>query len=189
MKKLVSTAAAFQEFCVANGLPFCFVGGLAVQSRGESRVTLDVDAAVYTGFEHEEAVVALLLGSFAGRRADASEFALANRVVLLKSSSDVDIDVALAGLDYEKQMIERSSLVEYTPGVVLRVCSAEDLIVLKAFANRRRDWADIEGIVARQRDALDWRLIDSSLEPLAVATERPELLDVLRALRREVSGE
>lgn len=56
MKKLVSTAVAFQEFCGANGLSFCFVGGLAVQAHGESRVTMDVDAVVFTGFEHDEAV-------------------------------------------------------------------------------------------------------------------------------------
>lgn len=83
-------------------------------------------------------------------------------------------------------MIERSTLVEYSPGISLRVCSEEDLIVLKAFAGRRRDWADIEGIVARQRETFDWQQIESSLEPLAVATERPELLGALRAIRREI---
>ncbi|MEX2188741.1 MAG: DUF6036 family nucleotidyltransferase [Pirellulales bacterium] len=186
MQKLVTTAAAFQEFCVANSLPFCFVGGLAVQAWGESRVTLDVDAAVYTGFENDDAVVSLLLEAFSARRPDAAEFALRNRVLLLKSPYQVDIDVALAGLDYEKRMIERSNLAEYLPGVSLRICSAEDLIVLKAFANRRRDWADIEGILARQGDALDWTYIETSLEPLAVATDRPELMDALRTLRDEM---
>lgn len=189
MKKLVTTAAAFQDFCVANRLQFCFVGGLAVQARGEARVTLDVDASVYTGFEHDEAVVNLLLGEFSARRADAAEFALISRVVLLKSSDAVDIDVALAGLEYEKCVIDRSTLVEYMPGVSLRVCSAEDLIVLKAFANRRRDWADIEGILGRQGDALDWAYVEASLEPLAVGTDRPELIGTLRALREEVLGE
>jgi hypothetical protein len=189
MQKLVTVAASFQEFCVANRLPFCFVGGLAVQARGETRVTLDVDAAVYTGFERDESVVTLLLKQFPARRQDAAEFALANRVLLLKSSQEVDIDVALAGLEYEKLMIDRATLVEYAPGVSLRVCSAEDLIVLKAFANRRRDWADIEGILARQGGDLDWPYVETSLEPLALGTDRPELLETLRAIRAELSGE
>jgi hypothetical protein len=45
------------------------------------------------------------------------------------------------------------------PGVALVTCSAEDLIVFKAFAGRERDWLDIEGIALRQRGRLDEPLI------------------------------
>jgi hypothetical protein len=34
--------------------------------------------------------------------------------------------------------------------------SAEDLIVLKAFASRPRDWIHVEGIIVRQTGKLDW---------------------------------
>ncbi len=148
-----------------------------------------MDVSVYTGFERDGATISLLLSGFAPRRADAAEFAQLNRVLLLKSSEEIGIDVALAGLTYEKQVIDRARLVEYAPETSLRVCTAEDLIVLKAFAGRRRDWADIESIIARQRDALDWPYIESALEPLAVATDRPELVDALRTLRREIASE
>ena len=40
-------------------------------------------------------------------------------------------------------MIRRSRLVEYLPGIELRICSAEDLIVLKSFADRPLDWRDV----------------------------------------------
>jgi hypothetical protein len=86
-------------------------------------------------------------------------------------------------------MIARSTFVEYLPGISLRVCSAEDLIVLKAFAARRRDWADIEGVIGRQGGVLDWPYIEAALEPLAAGTDRPELLTTLRALRAEVSAD
>jgi hypothetical protein len=189
MKKLVATAQTFQKYCETHSLPFCFIGGLALQAHGEPRVTLDVDATVYTGFERDDETIAVLLRGFESRRPDATQFAQANRVLLLKSSEEVGIDVALAGLAYEKQVIDRASLVEYLPDVALRICSAEDLVVLKSFANRRRDWADIEGVIRRQQDQLGWRYIEASLEPLAVATDRPELVDVLRALRRELASE
>jgi hypothetical protein len=189
MKKLIATAASFQRYCESNGLPFCFIGGLALQSHGEPRVTLDVDVSVYTGFERDDETITLLLKGFEPRRPDAAQFAQANRVLLLKSSDEVGIDVALAGLAYEKQVIDRAELVEYLPGVALRICGVNDLIVLKAFANRRRDWADIEGILRRQQNKLDWPYIGSALEPLAVATDRPELVDLLRTLRRELSSE
>lgn len=189
MKKLVSTAKLFQSYCESNALPFCFIGGLALQAHGEPRVTLDVDATVYTGFERDDETISLLLRGFEPRRPDAAQFAQLNRVLLLKSSDEVGIDVALAGLAYEKDVIDRAKPVEYLPGVALRICMAEDLIVLKAFANRRRDWADIEGVIRRQKSNLDWIYIESALEPLAVATDRPELVDMLRQLRVELSSE
>jgi hypothetical protein len=60
--------------------------------------------------------------------------------------------------------------------VSLRTCSAEDLIVMKAFASRGQDWVDVEGIIVRQTGALDWTYIDRQLRPLA------ELKDALHIL-------
>jgi hypothetical protein len=38
---------------------------------------------------------------------------------------------------------------------VVRLCTAEDLVVYKCVAGRARDVLDVESIVARQADALD----------------------------------
>ena len=48
----------------------------------------------------------------------------------------------------------------------MTTCSAEDLVVFKAFASRDKDWLDIEGIVLRQAGKLDERLIWQELQPL-----------------------
>jgi len=60
-------------------------------------------------------------------------------VLLLKAPSGVGLDISLAGLPFEERLIERSSLFTYPPAVPLRTCSAEDFIVLKAFADRPKD--------------------------------------------------
>jgi hypothetical protein len=39
---------------------------------------------------------------------------------------------------------------EFLLGAGIRTCSAEDLIVYKAFADRPRDWVDVKGILLRQ---------------------------------------
>ena len=57
------------------------------------------------------------------------------------------------------------------PGVVLRTCCAEDLVILKAFAGRPQDWIDIESVLVRQRRILDWSLILAELEPLLALRE------------------
>lgn len=46
-----------------------------------------------------------------------------------------------------------------------RTRSAEDLIVLKAFADRPKDWLDIEGILIGQAAQLDWPYVRAQLAP------------------------
>ena len=93
------------------------------------------------------------------------------------------MDVSLAGFPLERQIIDRATPFSFDKRSELLTCSAEDLVVLKAFADRGRDWSDIEGILIRQQGKLDWPLIESSLAPLAAAKEQPDLVDKLLALR------
>ncbi|MDE0449000.1 MAG: hypothetical protein OXH96_20230 [Spirochaetaceae bacterium] len=69
------------------------------------------------------------------------------------------------------------------PAACLNTCSAEDLMTLKAFADRSRDWADIEGIVLRMGRRLDWALVEAELQPLCELKEAPDILTRLRALQ------
>jgi hypothetical protein len=87
-----------------------------------------------------------LLAQFEGRLPDAREFALQDRVVLIRSSAGVPLDVALGAMPFEEHVIDRASDFTIAPGAVLRTCSADDLIVFKALAGRTKDWLDIEGI-------------------------------------------
>jgi len=114
---------------------------------------------------------------------DAAGFARARRVLLLKSSSGVGLDVALAGLPFEELVVQRSSFFDFPPKVSLRTCSAEDLIVLKAFAGRGQDWVDVERIIVRQTGTLDWRYIRFQLKPLAELKGAPEILEELEKRR------
>lgn len=68
----------------------------------------------------------------------------------------------------------------------LRTCSAEDLIVLKAFAGRDIDLMDIKGIIKRQRGRLDWNLIERELRPLLELKEDLEAWARLQELKRQI---
>jgi len=70
--------------------------------------------------------------------------------------------------------------------IFLKICSPDDLIVLKAFANRDKDWNDIKTVCIRQKN-LDWDYITTQLAPLAELKETPEVLTKLEKLRREIS--
>jgi hypothetical protein len=155
---------------------------------GEQRMTRDVDLTLLTGFGGEEAFIDRLLAEFAPVREGAREFALRHRVLIVRTKNGFTADIALGGLPFEEQATARATDCEFAPGVVLRVCSADDLVVMKAFAGRLQDWADIEGVLIRQQGKLDWKHIYAQLTPLAELKEQPELVGQLRALEKKWRG-
>jgi len=184
MIDVLRTAKQLQTVCEKAGWPFCFIGGLAIQRWGELRLTEDADATIFTGFGKELPVIESLLQRFSPRRPDAAAFAQLHRVLVLKDDqSGIGVDVSLGAFPFEQRAIERSSLYAYQRTIKLRTCSAEDLIVFKAFAARDLDWHDIKGILIRQRGALDLDLVERELVPLVVLKEEPEILDQWHALR------
>jgi hypothetical protein len=86
MNELCRVALEVQRECEKRGWRFCFIGGLAVQHWGEPRFTRDVDLTLLTGFGGEETYIDPLLEVFEPRMEDCREFALQNRVLLLKSA-------------------------------------------------------------------------------------------------------
>ena len=132
MNELTSLALELQSFCEQRNWRFCLIGGLAVQHWGEPRFTKDVDMTLLTGFGNEEPFIAEWLASYKSRVPDPASFALCNRVLLLRSSSGIGIDIALGALPFEESAIAHAKRIELEPGAYLRICSAEDLIVMKA---------------------------------------------------------
>jgi hypothetical protein len=183
--EVIRAAAELQTVCVEQGWRFCFIGGLALQRWGEPRETVDVDFTLLTGFGDEERFARILLQRFEPRIDRAIEFALSNRVLLLRVKSGVGLDIALGALAFEESVVARSTLFQFPEERWLHTCSAEDLIVLKAFAARAKDWIDIEGIIIRQTGKLDWHYIEAQLTPLAELKESPEIVDELERRRRE----
>jgi len=94
---------------------------------------------------------------------------------------------ALAGLPYEARVVDRSSPWRLDDATTLRTCSAEDLLVMKAFAARDKDWADVTSILERQGLGLDLDLVRRELRPLIEAKEQPEIAAQLeRRIERHI---
>lgn len=184
MRILLETARRLQDLCEAAGLRFCIIGGLAVERWGEMRITNDVDATIYTAVADDMRVIDYLLQHFRARREDARMFAKIHRVLLISDPKrEIGVDISLGAMDFEARAIDRSSVFQYQPNIALRTCSAEDLIVFKAFAGRDHDWLDIKGILIRQQGKLDFHLIEQELPPLVMLKEEPEILARWASLR------
>lgn len=181
---LFDAARELQDFCDKQGWRSCFIGGIATLRWGHARVTRDIDLTLLTGFGHEASFIEALLARYNSRVADPAQFALASRVLLLKSPGGIGIDISLAALPFEHLVVQRATPFEFFTGIELRTCSAEDLMVMKLFASRAIDIRDAEGIAVRNEKTLDWRYIEAHLTPLSEAKEDPAILQQFARIRQ-----
>ena len=180
MNPLFEAAKEISDFMNVRKWRYCIIGGLALLRWGEPRVTLDVDVTLLTGFGKETDYIDKLLLRFESRIPNALEFALQNRILLLRSTNGKDLDISLGALPFEKKMIAHATPFTYAEGIKLITCSAEDLFILKAFAGRAKDWGDAESIAIRQHGKMDLQYIMTNLKSLYEIKETPERLEYIR---------
>ena len=128
-------ARQLQAFCDRQGWRSCFIGGIAVQRWGEPRVTRDVDLTLLTGFGGEERIHRQAARRVPRSNRQCARVARRHRVLLLRTVNALGIDRSLAALPFEEKVVGRASDFSFGPGLSIRTCSAEDLIVLKLFAS------------------------------------------------------
>lgn len=180
---LLEAAREVEGVLLELGLRAVIIGGIAVLRWGEPRTTRDVDFTVLCPLGEERPTIAAMLKRLRGRVENAGDFAAGHRVLLLSASNGRPIDVVLGSLPFEERAVARGSAFEFAPGTALRTCSAEDLVVMKAFAGREQDLGDISGILVRQLHRLDWNLIERELKPLLELKEEPQMWSRLLEMR------
>lgn len=94
--------------------------------------------------------------------------------------------MGLEGFTFEEDVLRRSQVVSLTDEIKIRVVCPEDLIAMKVFAGRERDWEDVRGILVRQGKKLDWQLVDQNLPMLLELIEEPNCYARLIQLRTEL---
>lgn len=152
--QMVAAAEAFAAL-TEIGRRGCLIGGLALQRWGQPRFTADADLTVLAPFGSEAAVVDALLEHFSARTPTARQIALDRRVLLLTASNGVPLDISLAALPFEEEVMDRASRWRRVGNVWLTTCSAEDLVIYKLVAARPQDLVDVTRIVERQGRRLD----------------------------------
>jgi hypothetical protein len=186
--RLIEAAREIQDFCEARHWPYCFIGGIAVQHWGEARLTRDADLVVFTGVGDEARYVDELLAHFPARIDRAREFALRHRVLLLRATNGVPLDLSFGALEFEEQAVMGANLEEIVPGVRLRLASPSALVVFKAFADRPQDWIDLEGVIAKSGTRIDWGTVDAQLGILLDLKGDRSALDRLAQLRAKLTN-
>ncbi len=172
------------DFLNQHQVSHMIIGGLANAVWGEVRMTRDADFKISTDLPPSQ-FRRLALTHFPERQTGLPQHLRSPFVIHIWAMPDVAVDLLMSVFDYERQAIGRA--VDTTiEGIPVRVCTAEDLIIHKAIADRPQDWQDIEGILLRQRGKLDVAYVRDWLTQFAEALEKPELLSRFDDLYRRL---
>lgn len=167
-----------------NGHRYAVIGGIALSQWGVVRVTQDIDLKVLVSNLDYAGVRTFLTRVFpepARRQAPHNPFIVAVKI------DGVIVDFLLTAPGYEEQIIARAARRNLN-GFSIWVCSAEDLIIQKVIADRKKDWADVEALLIEQCGKLDEAYIENWLSQFAEALEKPEMLTVYRRLYDKVKA-
>lgn len=163
------------DFLNERKIPYMLIGGLTLSIWGETRVTHDADFKVSIDMPLAD-FRKLALEHFPERPMNIPAHMKSQHIVHIWASPDVAVDILVSIFDYEREAIKRAVDADVM-GVTTRICTAEDFIIHKAIANRKKDWLDVEPILIRQRGKLDLKYIRNWLTQFAEALESPEMLE------------
>ncbi len=120
--------------------------------------------------------------SFEIRVPDPERFAEQTRVLpVLHAPTGIPVDLVLAASPLETEFLRRArpTTVE---GVLVKVATAEDVIVMKMLAGRGKDVDDARSILIAQRGQLELTRVRQLLTLLDQALDRSDLLASFNAL-------
>jgi len=169
-----------------RGIRFALIGGLAVSLRGQPRMTVDVDLVILADIDQALRLAQELSSTpFEPLFPGVEEVVARSYILPLRHrATGIRVDVAIGISGFEQQAVSRATQV--TIGDVrVPVVAVEDLLVMKALAGRPQDEQDIRGLVAAQRDAIDWPACLDVAEKLGRAID-VDIAGRLRTARREV---
>jgi len=153
------------------------IGGIAVSLLGEARLTADVDALVLLSVADIPALIlhAAEVGIYP-RIKNADSFARTNRALLMVHQVTlINVDFILGMLPFEEEVLQRSHQITIKD-ILINLPTVEDLIIMKAVAQRPKDQIDIQGLV-KLNPNLDFKRIEYWVRLFAESLDDPDLWD------------
>lgn len=105
-------------------------------------------------------------------------------MVFVQDTVGTRLDILLADTPYDVLAIQRGRDVEVQPGLTIRVCSPEDLVIYKLISTRLRDHEDAQGVVHRQGANLDDKYVLDWLRQFEQSFDDSTFVAEYKRLRR-----
>ncbi len=185
MDNLYKAIQTLQKRLTEATIPSMVIGGVAVGRWGDPRVTRDADLKVLLERKDADRLLAILAPDYVSLLPDPRDALRRQALVFVQDAGGVRLDLLLADTPYDVVAIQRGRDVEVQPGITLRLCSPEDLVIYKLISTRLRDHEDARTVVRRQGAALDDAYVLDWLRQFESALDDSTLVAEYRRLRRE----
>ena len=176
MENLYRSVVAMQQRLYKAGVPSAIIGGIAQSVWGIPRATRDVDLKVLLDRDSSERLLQILGNDYRYLHSNPLANLRGNGMVFVIDPEDVRVDLLLADTPYDERVISRAVEFDLMAGLQGRVCTAEDLIILKLISTREQDHVDAAAVVRRQAAALDHAYVRNWLRQFEQALDDSTLL-------------
>jgi hypothetical protein len=187
MEGLFDALQTVQQRLGSAGIESAAIGALALSVWGNARLTRDVDIKVRICREEAGRLLDVLVPHYTPAAADAKQTLEKFGMIFLRDEMGVRIDILLAEVEFDLEAIKRAVDVEIRPGVSVRVCAPEDLIIYKLISTRLQDHVDAENVIRRKGSGLDEAYIIDWLQKFETALDDSTLIDSFRVIQRRFS--
>jgi len=179
MTRFESALLTIARVLETSAVPSMVVGGVANLFWGVPRTTLDLDITIWVEDADIPRFIQRLRGVLRLLPDDPAAFVRETRVLPTETKEGFRVNLIFGTLPFEETAIRRARAMSVAEEPV-RVCTPEDLVVLKIVSDRPRDREDVAGIIRTQGVGLDRSYLDPLIEGLAADMGRPDLLDFYR---------
>jgi hypothetical protein len=179
---LYDSLQALQILLNSKQIESAAIGALAVAAWGVARLTSDVDVKVLIQRDETELLWSTLKERYTLLLQDDPAWQVKQSGLLfLRDASGHRIDVMLCDTSFDVAAIKRAQDLEVRPGLVVRVCSPEDLIVYKLVSTRARDHEDAQNVIRRQAHCLDENYVVGWLQQFEAALDDSTLVEAFQS--------
>jgi hypothetical protein len=144
-----------------------------------------VDLKVLLSRKEADRLIELLSSSYQPLVTNPREALQKQAMVFVRDSLGTRLDLLLADTPYDVAAIHRGRDVLIQPGIMINLCSPEDLIIYKLISTRLRDHEDARSVIRRQGDSLDDDYIVNWLRQFEQALDDSTLVAEYQELRQE----
>lgn len=171
------------SFLEKSGYRYAVIGGIAVSQWSGIRATEDVDIKVLVPDMDYQGVRQAIRQAFPElARTHIPE----NPFIVAVKIDQIIVDFLLTLPGYEENIINRAINLDFGNFGVW-ICSAEDLIIQKAVADRGKDWPDIENLLIDQWGNLDHQYIEYWLAQFSEALEQDQIFLKYSSMKKKVA--
>jgi len=137
-------------------IPYMVVGGLAAAYYGIPRATFDIDLVVAVEPSNLRVLVGMLRREgFDVTHADAALLLKVGNIIQTTTARGLRLDLWLIKSEYDRMAFGRRQRASLWGRRKVWMVAPEDLVLSKLIAGRAKDFEDVIGVLAEQRDRLE----------------------------------